>query len=148
MQTSKIAELVENHLQGTDKFLVEVLIKPGNRVYVFIDGDHGVTIDDCVRVSRMLESNLDREVEDYELNVSSAGADQPLRMPRQYQKNIGRSLHIKLDEPNELRGKLLSTNDQGITILTEGDKKKKITPSEIYLDYISIVEAKVIISFK
>jgi len=148
MQTSKIAELVENHLQGTDKFLVEVLIKPGNRVYVFIDGDHGVTIDDCVRVSRMLESNLDREVEDYELNVSSAGADQPLRMPRQYQKNIGRSLHIKLDEPNELRGKLLSTNDQGITILTEGDKKKKITPSEIYLDYVSIVEAKVIISFK
>ena len=148
MQLTELRRLVDDHLQGTDKFLVDVLIKPGNRVYVFIDGDHGVTIDDCVRVSRMLESNLDREVEDYELNVSSAGADQPLRMPRQYQKNIGRSLHIKLDEPNELRGKLLSTNDQGITILTEGDKKKKITPSEIYLDYVSIVEAKVIISFK
>jgi ribosome maturation factor RimP len=148
MQLTELRRLVDDHLQGTDKFLVEVLIKPGNRVYVFIDGDHGVTIDDCVRVSRMLESSLDREVEDFELNVSSAGADQPLRMPRQYQKNIGRSLHIKLDEQKELRGKLLSTNEQGITILTEGDKKKKITPSEIYLDYKSIVEVKVIISFK
>jgi len=148
MQTSKIAELVENHLQGTDKFLVEVLIKPGNRVYVFIDGDHGVTIDDCVRVSRMLENSLDRESEDFELNVSSAGADQPLRMPRQYPKNIGRSLHIKLADEKELKGKLMSTDENGITLLTEGDKKKKIAPVETYILFQSIVEAKVIISFK
>jgi ribosome maturation factor RimP len=148
IQTSKIAEMVESFLQGTEKFLVEVLVKPGNRVYVFIDGDHGVTIDDCVRVSRMLENALDRETEDFELNVSSAGADQPLRNPRQYPKNIGRSLHIKLADEQELKGKLVSTDGNGITLITEGDKKKKIAPSEIYIQYQSIAEAKVIISFK
>jgi ribosome maturation factor RimP len=148
MQASKIAEYVEDFLRGTDKFLVDVLLKPGNRVYVFIDGDHGVTIDDCVRVSRMLENSLDRESEDFELNVSSAGADQPLRMPRQYPKNIGRSLHIKLADEKELKGKLMSTDENGITLLTEGDKKKKIAPVETYILFQSIVEAKVIISFK
>jgi len=148
MQASKIAEYVEVFLRGTDKFLVDVLLKPGNRVYVFIDGDHGVTIDDCVRVSRMLENSLDRESEDFELNVSSAGADQPLRMPRQYPKNIGRSLHIKLADEKELKGKLMSTDENGITLLTEGDKKKKIAPVETYILFQSIVEAKVIISFK
>ena len=148
MQASKIAEYVEDFLQGTDKFLVEALLKPGNRVYVFIDGDHGVTIDDCVKVSRMLEKSLDRETEDFELNVSSAGADQPLRMPRQYPKNIGRSLHIKLADEKELKGKLMSTDENGITLLTEGDKKKKIAPVETYILFQSIVETKVIISFK
>ena len=148
MQASKIAEYVEVFLRGTDKFLVDVLLKPGNRVYVFIDGDHGVTIDDCVRVSRMLENSLDRESEDFELNVSSAGADQPLRMPRQYPKNIGRSLHIKLADEKELKGKLMSTDENGITLLTEGDKKKKIAPVETHILFQSIVEAKVIISFK
>jgi ribosome maturation factor RimP len=103
MQISWIKELVDRHLSGTDRFLVDVLIKPGNRIYVFIDGDHGVTIDDCVKISRMLEAELDREREDFELNVSSSGADQPLRMPRQYPKNIGRSLHIKLAEPQEIK---------------------------------------------
>lgn len=148
MQPDNIATLVENFLRGTDKFLVDVLLKQGNRVYVFIDGDHGVTIDDCVRVSRMLENSLDRDVEDFELNVSSAGADQPFRLPRQYPKNIGRSLHIKLTDGTELTGKLLSTDENGITLLKEGNKKKKIAPEEIYLPYQKIKESKVIISFK
>lgn len=148
MQRSNIATLVENFLQGTEKFLVDVLVKPGNRVFVFLDGDHGITIDDCVRVSRMLENSLDRETEDFELNVSSAGADQPLRMPRQYPKNIGRSLHIKLSDERVMKGKLMATNENGITVLTEGDRKKKIGPAEIFIDYPDIVEAKVIISFK
>ena len=148
MQVSQIALLVEDHLRGTDKFLVDVLIKPGNRFYVFIDGYHGVTIDDCVKVNRMLESHLDREVEDYEMIVSSAGADQPLKLPRQYPKNIGRSLHLKLAEDKELKGKLLACDDHGITLLADGDKKKKIEPAEMQIPYDGITEAKVIISFK
>ena len=148
MQISQIEALVEGHLQGTDKFLVDVLIKPGNRVYVFIDGDHGVTIDDCVKVSRMLESNLDREVEDYEMIVSSSGADRPLKFSRQYPKNIGRSLHVKLSDEKEFKGKLEKVDEVGITLLTEGDKKKKIAPAEVTLKFQDISEAKVILSFK
>jgi ribosome maturation factor RimP len=148
MQISQIAALVEGHLKGTDKFLVDVLIKPGNRVYVFIDGDHGVTIDDCVKVNRVIESNLDREVEDYEMIVSSAGADQPLKFPRQYPKNIGRSFHVKLADDREFKGKLEQADENGIVIMTEGDKKKKIAPERVMLKFEEIKEAKVIISFK
>jgi ribosome maturation factor RimP len=148
MQISQIEALIESHLEGTDKFLVDVLIKPGNRVYVFIDGDHGVTIDDCVKVNRMLESNLDREVEDYEMIVSSAGADQPLKFPRQYPKNIGRSLHLKLADDRELKGKLEQVGEDGIVIQADGDKKKKIAPAQVELKFTDISEAKVIISFK
>ena len=148
MQPSKIAELVESFLQGTDKFLVDILIKPGNRIYVFLDGDHGITIDDCVSVSRMLESKLNREDEDYELNVSSSGADQPLRMPRQYYKNIGRSLHLKLDEGKEIKGVLKGVDENGVIVFTEGDKKRKILPQEANILFHDIIEAKVILSFK
>ena len=148
MITSEIADLAHNHLSGTDKFLVEVLVKPGNRIYVFIDGDHGVTIDDCVALSRFIESKFDRETEDFELNVSSAGADQPIRLPRQYLKNIGRSLQVKLSEEETVTGKLEAVNESGIVLTTTADKKKKIPAETLNIPFETIVESKVIISFK
>jgi ribosome maturation factor RimP len=148
MNLSKVTNLINEHLTGTDKFLVEVLIKPSNRIYVFIDGDHGVTISDCAEVSRFIESQLDRETEDYELNVSSSGADQPIKMPRQYLKNVGRSLQVKLSEENSISGKLEAVNESGIVLATTGDKKKKILPETLNIPFESIVESKVIISFK
>jgi ribosome maturation factor RimP len=125
-----------------------VLVKPGNRIYVFIDGDHGVTIDDCVELSRFIESKFDRENEDFELNVSSAGADQPIRLPRQYLKNIGRSLLVKLSDEKSVSGKLEAVNEKGIVLTTSGDKKKKLPAKTLNIPYESMVESKVIISFK
>ena len=148
MTTSEIAKLVHEHLANTDKFLVELLVNPGNRIYVFIDGDHGVTISDCVELSRFIESQLDRETEDFELNVSSSGADHPITMPRQYTKNIGRSLQVKFSEENIISGKLEAVNEKGIVLATSGDKKKKIPPETLNIPFESIVESKVIISFK
>jgi ribosome maturation factor RimP len=148
MNLSVITKLVDEHLAGTDKFLVEVLIKPSNRIYVFIDGDHGVTISDCVGLSRYIESQLDRETEDYELNVSSSGADQPIRLPRQYLKNIGRSLQVKLAEDNIITGKLEEVTKNGIILATPGDKKKKMAPETLNLHFEDIIESKVIILFK
>jgi len=148
LNVAEISKMLEAHLKGTDKFLVEVLVKPGNRIYIFIDGDHGVTIDDCVKVSRFLESGFDREQEDFELNVSSAGADHPITMPRQYTKNIGRQLHIKQKEGNELKGKLLAADDKGITLELKGDKKAKSPAVIVSIEHENIQEAKVIISFK
>ena len=86
----KILELVNQALEGTDKFLVNLKVTPDNRIYV--DGDNGVTIDDCIELSRAIESRLDRDEEDFALDVSSAGADQPLKLTRQMVKNIGREV--------------------------------------------------------
>ena len=143
-----ITKLVNEHFAGTEKFLVEVLVKPANRIYIFIDGDHGVTISDCVELSRFIESQFDRETEDFELNVSSFGADHPIRIPRQYIKNIGRSMQVKLSEENIITGKLEAVDDKGITLVTTGDKKKKLPPETLNLHFEDIIESKVIISFK
>ncbi len=148
MNISTITNLVEEHLAGSDKFLVEVFIKPINRIYVFIDGDHGVTISDCVALSRHIESSLDRETEDFELNVSSSGADYPITLPRQYLKNIGRSLNVTMKDERVITGNLEAVGETGITLVTKGDKKKKLPPETLSLPFTDIKDSKVIISFK
>jgi ribosome maturation factor RimP len=148
MNISSITNLVEEHLAGSDKFLVEVFIKPINRIYVFIDGDQGVTISDCVALSRHIESSLDRETEDFELNVSSSGADYPITLPRQYLKNTGRSLNVTMNDERVINGKLEAVGETGITLITKGDKKKKLPPETLSLPFTEIKESKVIISFK
>ena len=148
MTVTKITRLINEHLAGTDKFLVELFIKPINRIYIFIDGDHGVKISDCAELSRHIESQFDRESVDFELNVSSSGADQPIRLPRQYLKNIGRSLQVKLSEEIIFAGKLEAVDEKGITLLTPGDKKKKTAAETLHLTFEEIKESKVIISFK
>ena len=77
----KVMELVEGTLEGGPLFLVGMKITPDNRIFIDIDGDNGVTIDDCIALSRTVENSLNRDEEDFELNVSSAGADSPLKMP-------------------------------------------------------------------
>ena len=79
----KVLDIVKDVLEGSDKYLVNMKITPDNRIFVDIDGDNGINIDDCIEVSRAIENNLNRDEEDFELNVSSAGADSPLKMPRQ-----------------------------------------------------------------
>jgi ribosome maturation factor RimP len=101
-----------------------------------------------VALSRFIESQLDRDSSDFELNVSSSGADQPIKLPRQYMKNIGRSLQVKLSEENSVSGKLEDADEKGITLTTSGNKKKKIPPETLNISFESIVESKVIISFK
>ena len=148
MTIAEVTKIANEYLAGSDKFLVDVLVKPTNRVFVFIDGDQGVTIDDCVKLSRHIESTFDRETEDLELNVSSCGADQPLRFSRQYAKNAGRMLQVKLDDDSIVSGKLVSADASGIVIITNENKKKKVPSETFHLAFNKIKEAKVIISFK
>jgi ribosome maturation factor RimP len=147
-----IADLIEEHLTGTDKFLVEFKVSTGNQIIVFIDGDNGVTISDCIALSRKIESNLDREVEDFELDVSSAGLDLGLRVNRQYVKNIERTVDVKLNDNTKLTGILKAVNDKNITLeLIPGKKKKKtdeITDFTKIIDFKDIKETKVVITFK
>jgi len=148
----KIADLIEEHLTGTDKFLVEFSVSPFNQIIVFIDGDNGVTITDCIALSRKIESNLDRETEDFELDVSSAGLDLGLRVNRQYIKNIGRTVDVKLNDNTKLCGILKAVDDKNITLELLPSKKKKKTDEIIDLnkiiDFKDIKETKVVITFK
>ena len=120
----KILELVNDALEGSDKFLVNLKITPDNRIYVDIDGDNGVTIDDCIELSRAIESQLDRDVEDFALDVSSAGADSPLKLTRQYVKNIGRDVEAVTFDGEKLEGTLTAADEESITLHTAGSKKK------------------------
>ncbi|MFZ4401536.1 MAG: ribosome assembly cofactor RimP [Bacteroidales bacterium] len=148
----KIADLIEEYLFGTDKFLVEFSVSTSNHIIVFIDGDNGVTITDCIALSRKIESNLDRETEDFELNVSSAGLDLGLRVNRQYVKNTGRTVDVKLNDNTKITGVIKAVDEQSITLeLLPGKKKKKsdeITELSKIIDFKDIKETKVVITFK
>ena len=148
----KIADLIEEKLVGTDKFLVELNVSASNQIIVYIDGDHGVTISDCVALSRHIESNLDRETEDFELDVSSAGLDLGLRNKRQYQKNIGREVEIKFLNGSKIKGILKTVEEDFFQVDLPASKKKKESGLEenliINIDFKEIKETKVVISFK
>lgn len=131
-----IQNLAETAIEGTDLFVVDVLVKNNDLIMVFLDSDSAVTIDKCVEVSRFIESHLNRDEEDFELRVSSSGLDHPLTMPRQLKKYVGRNLDIELKE-NEgemIRCKLLEVTDSGLKLETIVVKKinkiKKEEPAE------------------
>ncbi len=152
-----ILALAQERIDELDKdiFVVELIISANNNIQLEIDSAVGfVTIDDCVRVSRNIEHNLDREVQDFELSVSSAGIDKPLRHVRQYPKNIGRSLKIKTKSGEKLEGELTQVSENAIsirfeeTLKLEGKKKKEKISKTVDLSFDEIQEAKVVISFK
>ena len=144
---SYIRQLVEEKLEGTDMFIVELTLSSNNRIVVEVDGMSGVTIDDCVAVSRQIESNLDREQEDFELQVSSAGIDKPLRDRRQFEKNIGREVKIVLQDSAELKGELLEVGES-LKVKLPASKKKKLPEREETITWENIRETKILISFK
>ncbi|HAQ70080.1 MAG TPA: ribosome assembly cofactor RimP [Flavobacteriales bacterium] len=144
---SYIRQLVEEKLEGTDMFIVELSVSSNNKIVVEIDGMSGVAIVDCVEVSRQIESNLDRDQEDFELQVSSAGIDKPLRDKRQFEKNIGREVKILLQDSAELKGELLEVGDS-LKLKLPASKKKKLPEREEVIAWENIRETKILISFK
>ena len=111
-----ILQLANEHLSGTNLYVTGIRIGAGNQINVFIDGDEGVTIVNCVELSRFIEKGLDREKEDFSLDVSSHGAAAPLILPRQYLKHVGRDLEIKLLDGNKAEGNLVECNNEEIKL--------------------------------
>lgn len=144
----QIAELVEAYLQAGDNYLVDVKVNPGNLIAVEIDNDNGVVIDDCAALSRHLEENLDREVEDFELEVGSAGLTSPFKVVRQYLKNLGNPVEVLTKDGKKLSGELKSANEEGFTIgvikkvKPEGSKKKIEVEEEVSWMYNEVKYAK------
>lgn len=145
----KIETLATDFLEDTDKFIMNIDVKPGNIIIVTIDGDTLVTIDDCIGLSRTIEGKLDRDEEDFELRVRSYGAESPLLQPRQYKKHIGRELKFTLKDETSMQGKLVDVQDEQIEILEKkSGKKKQVEHSQKTLLFSEIEDARIILSFK
>ena len=125
-----ISALTNEALADSDRFLVDVKVKPGNVIEVYIDSDTAVNIDNCVEVSRFIESKLDRDVEDYELNVMSYGLAGALKLDRQLQKYVGKDVEVKTKETGKLQGKMVSFDAEKVEILPAPKKTSKKKPSE------------------
>ena len=148
----QIIELAAEALDNTDRFVVDLSVSKSNVISVYIDADSSVTIDHCVELSRFIEGRLDREVEDYELSVSSAGIDYPLLKHRQLNKYIEKELEITNNEGVKKVFKLLSFNDDKMNVQEAVIKKlgklKKTTYTETTeLFFNDIKEIKPYINF-
>ena len=122
--------LCEEALAGTDRFLVEVKVKPNNVIEVYIDSDTAVNIDHCADLSCYINEKLDRDVEDYELSVLSWGLSGALKMDRQLQKYVGKDVEVKDKEVGKLQGKLVSFDTEKVEIAPAPKKASKKKPVE------------------
>ncbi|WP_298532686.1 ribosome assembly cofactor RimP [uncultured Algibacter sp.] len=153
MFKTKVTELLETALtERSDLFLIDFSINPENHIKVIIDGDNGVLVEDCMFISRAIEHNLDREEEDFSLEVMSAGAAAPMVHKRQYQKNLKRTLKVRTSS-EEIEGTLTEATDDNIKLEWKVREPKpvgkgKVTvKKEANIPYENIVEAKVMIKF-
>lgn len=145
----QILNLANAHLAGGPIYVTGVRISSDNHINVYIDGDNGVTITDCVALSRVIEGALDRGKDDFALDVSSHGATTPLTMPRQYKKHIGRTLEVRLNNGEKAEGVIGAADDSGIMIRYQVRENKTIgkgkvtVDKELRIEYTEIKEAKI-----
>jgi ribosome maturation factor RimP len=149
----KVQQLVDDVLaEKPSLFLINLSISEANHIRVILDGDKGVSVQDCMDVSRGIEHNLDREEVDFSLEVLSAGVSEPLTMVRQYKKNIGRTLQVKT-ESETIEGEVVEATEEAVTLTWKAREAKpvgkgKVTvKKEATVPYNDIVEAKVMIKF-
>ena len=154
MFKSTVKALLDKGLEERqDLFLISFDVTEGNAIKIVIDGDNGVLVEDCMFISRAIEHNLDREEQDFSLEVASSGAATPFNHIRQYKKNIGRELEVKSTENQMFKALLETADEDGITLSWKSREPKpigkgKITvKKQVTLPYNNIIEAKVKIKF-
>ena len=145
----RVTELALEKIKELGYFLVDLKISATNEIIVFFDKYDGVVIDDCLKVSRHIEGNLDRDIEDYQLTVCSPGIDKPFKVKEQYRKNIGREVKIKTINGDRYKGKLISYNDNLVLeTKTKQKKKKELVIQKIEIPKEKIKETKLVLKFK
>ena len=149
-----VSQLIEEKLASSSNYLVDVVIKPGNLIVVEIDNDEAVSIDDCAELRRYMEKHLDSDVEDYELEVGSAGITSPFKVLRQYVKNIGNEVEMLLKNGSKLTGVLKSADENGVVVSVEkkvkpeGAKRKVTVVEDESYTFDEIKYTKYLIRFK
>lgn len=153
MDQDIVRKLVDEAISENETlFLIELNFLPNNKIKVIVDGDEGIPLSECVRVSRHVEHNLDREEEDFSLEVTSPDITQPLTVERQYKKNINRILKVKTDE-GDVQGTLVNVDENGISLEWKTREPKPIGKGKVTVQknatiaYKDIIEAKVKIVF-
>ncbi|MDR1004870.1 MAG: ribosome assembly cofactor RimP [Prevotellaceae bacterium] len=149
-----IAGIARQWLADKEYFLVEVSVSQDNHIQVEIDHKDGVWIDDCVELSRYIETRLSREQEDYELEVGSAGIGQPFKVIQQYYNHVGREVELMAQDGQKYCGTLTRADEQGCSIAVtlrvkpEGAKRPHNVTEEKTFNYAEIKYTKYLISFK
>ena len=154
MDKEKIRNLVDIAIQeNSELFLIDLQFLADNKIYVEIDGDNGVSLNECIRVSRGVEHNLDREVEDFSLEVTTPDVAQPIKVNRQFIKNLNRTLTIRLKDNTKLEGVLKKVLPDSIELEWKTREPKAIGKGKVTVvktttvSYEDIAEAKVKIIF-
>ena len=140
---AEIEAELDKYFAGTSFFVVEVKVAPGYKIYVFADGTQNITIQQCAVISRYLEEYLESNAlvpEQYMLEVSSPGMDQPLKVPEQYTKAIGREVEVVMKDGNKLEGILREASETGIVL--EEIKKQKGKISESIIHHLTFEDIK------
>ena len=149
-----VCQIVDEWLAGKEYFLVDVTVSPDDKIVVEIDHKEGVWIEDCVELSRYIESRLNREEEDYELEVGSAGIGQPFKVLQQYRNHIGEEVEVLKKNGRKLCGVLKDADEQHFTLTTqkkvkpEGAKRPRMEQEDETFAYDEIKYTKYLISFK
>ncbi|MBT2621814.1 MULTISPECIES: ribosome assembly cofactor RimP [Chryseobacterium] len=150
----KIEELLNGFLETRkDLFLTDLKISAGDDITVILDGDNGVSLQDCLDASRAIEFNMDREEHDFSLQVMSAGLSEPMSTPRQFNKNIGREIEILLEDSSKIEGELSKVDEEKITLVLRYRKPKDIGKGKVDVEeekeipYSEIKKALVVIKF-
>jgi ribosome maturation factor RimP len=148
-----IRDIVTSFIGGSSVFIVDIEIDYSGKILVEVDRPEGITVEDCAGISRAIEAGLDRETEDYELEVSSPGLTEPFKVPQQYLKNFGRTVEVVKKDGEKISGILRSADDEGImlevrTRIRESKQKraKNVTQSR-ELKFTDIKTTKVTITF-
>jgi ribosome maturation factor RimP len=153
IEKKTVCQIVEEWLEDKDYFLVEVTVSPDDRIVVEIDHAEGVWIEDCVELSRYIESKLNREEEDYELEVGSAGIGQPFKVLQQYLNHIGKDVEVMTKEGRKLTGTLKEADEQHFTVSVptkvkeEGAKRPKMVDVDNTFGYDDVKYTKYQIKF-
>lgn len=151
---TRVEELLNNFLkERADLFLIDLKISVTNDITIIVDGDNGVSVQDCLDVSRAIEFNMNREEEDFSLQVMSAGLSEPLVLQRQYQKNIGRILEVLLNDSTTIQGELSKVEEDKIVLILRYRKPKNIGKGKMDVEeekqifYTDIKKALIVIKF-
>ena len=154
IEKKTVCQIVDEWLDGKEYFLVEVAISPDDKIVVEIDHKEGVWIEDCVELSRYIESKLNREEDDYELEVGSAGIGQPFKVLQQYRNHVGKEVEVLKKDGRKLCGVLKDADEQHFTVTIEkkvkpeGAKRPQLVQEDETFAYDEIKYTKYLISFK
>lgn len=150
----KLIETINAAITGTPLFLVDVNVTPDNNITVEVDSRESVDIDECVKLTRDIEAAFDRDVEDYQLEVGSAGLTAPFKVKAQYEKNIGNQVEVLTRDGRKFKGTLTAVTDNDFTVLTtkkvreEGKKRPVEVEEPVVTPMTDAKSVKYIIDFK